>query len=137
MTKSELFKQAWAEAKVGANKFGGSVKLYFAEALKNAYKTIKAIGIKIVSTKKATIADNMVKIAETWAVNEITCSGHKKVVANDWQKNGKNRTYISIKVYTNAWNIKREYKCGYVDNNTDEYIVTKYDSMDLKNMKML
>ncbi|AKS73703.1 hypothetical protein RN70_07195 [Staphylococcus schleiferi] len=38
MTKSKLFKNAWAIAKSGANKFGGSAKEYFSEALKMAYK---------------------------------------------------------------------------------------------------
>ncbi len=38
MTKSQIFKNAWAIAKHGANKFGGSSKEYFAEALKMAYK---------------------------------------------------------------------------------------------------
>lgn len=37
MTKSQIFKNAWAIAKQGASKFGGSSKEYFAEALKMAY----------------------------------------------------------------------------------------------------
>ena len=45
-----------------------------------------------------------------------------KVVANDWVKYGKNRTYISLRLYTNAWNIKREHKYGYIDNMTGEMI---------------
>lgn len=44
-----------------------------------------------------------------------------KVVANDWAKYGKSRTYISTRIYTNAWNLKREIKIGYVDNMTGEY----------------
>lgn len=38
MTKSQIFKNAWAIAKHGANKFGGSSKEYIAKALKMAYK---------------------------------------------------------------------------------------------------
>ncbi|WP_105980142.1 hypothetical protein [Staphylococcus simulans] len=40
MTKSQIFKNAWAIAKHGKKKFGGKVKEYFAEALKMAYKGI-------------------------------------------------------------------------------------------------
>lgn len=45
-----------------------------------------------------------------------------KVVANDWVKYGKNRTYISTRIYTNAWNLKKEVKIGYVDNMTGAYV---------------
>lgn len=38
MTKSQIFKNAWAIAKHGANKFGGSSKEYIADALKMAYR---------------------------------------------------------------------------------------------------
>lgn len=45
-----------------------------------------------------------------------------KVVANDWVKYNKNRTYVSTRIYTNAWNLKREIKMGYVDNLTGEFV---------------
>lgn len=45
-----------------------------------------------------------------------------KVCANDWIKYGKNRTYVSTRIYTNAWNLKREIKFGYVDNLTGAFI---------------
>lgn len=45
-----------------------------------------------------------------------------KVSANDWVKYGKNRTYISTRIYTNAWNLKREIKMGYVDNMTGAFV---------------
>lgn len=44
------------------------------------------------------------------------------VCANDWIKYGKNRTYVSTRIYTNAWNLKREIKFGYVDNLTGAFI---------------
>lgn len=44
------------------------------------------------------------------------------VKANDWIKYGKNRTYVSTRIYTNAWNLKREIKIGYVDNMTGEFV---------------
>lgn len=45
-----------------------------------------------------------------------------KVCANDWVKYGKNRTYVSTRIYTNALNLKREIKFGYVDNLTGAFI---------------
>ena len=45
-----------------------------------------------------------------------------RVSANDWNKYGKSRTYIATRIYTNAWNLKREVKLGYVDNMTGEFI---------------
>lgn len=45
-----------------------------------------------------------------------------KVKAIDWVKTGHNRTYVSTRIYTNAWNLKREIKLGYVDNLTGEYV---------------
>ncbi len=44
------------------------------------------------------------------------------VSANDWAKYGKSRTYVSTRIYTNAWNLKREIKLGYIDNMTGEFI---------------
>lgn len=40
LSKSQLFKNAWAYAKASAKKFGGSSKQYFAEALKTVRKNI-------------------------------------------------------------------------------------------------
>lgn len=47
---------------------------------------------------------------------------NNKVVANDWIKYGKSRTYVSTRIYTNAWVLKREIKLGYVDNMTGEFV---------------
>lgn len=45
-----------------------------------------------------------------------------RVNASGWVKYGKNRTYVSTRIYTNAWNLKREYKLGYIDNMTGDFI---------------
>lgn len=45
-----------------------------------------------------------------------------RVNANDWIKYGKSRTYISTRIYTNAWNLKAEKKLGYVDNMTGAFV---------------
>ena len=61
------------------------------------------------------------------AMNEAEAIGEEsgwnyKVSANNWAKYGKNRTYVSTRIYTNAWNLKREIKLGYIDNMTGEFI---------------
>lgn len=53
--------------------------------------------------------------------------GHCKVVANPWRKYGKDRTYIVVRFYTNAWNLKHEISCGYIDNVTGEYVCNDRD----------
>ena len=45
-----------------------------------------------------------------------------KVSVSDWVKYGRNRTYVSTRIYTNAWHLKREIKMGYVDNMTGEFV---------------
>ena len=48
--------------------------------------------------------------------------GEERREDNDWIKYGKNRTYVSCRIYTNAWNLKKEIKIGYVDNLTGSFI---------------
>lgn len=45
-----------------------------------------------------------------------------RVVSNNWTKYGKNRTYVSTRIYTNAWNLKREIKLGYIDNMAGTFV---------------
>lgn len=45
-----------------------------------------------------------------------------KVVVNDWAKGDHNRTYVSTRIYTNAWKLKRTYELGYINNMTGEHI---------------
>lgn len=45
-----------------------------------------------------------------------------KTVEKDWVKGGHNRTYVSARIYTNAWNRKREISIGYIDNMTGELV---------------
>lgn len=54
----------------------------------------------------------------------------REVVTNNWKKNGNDRTYLNIKCYTLAGRLKKEYKCGYVDNQKNEYVATKYDEVN-------
>ncbi|HIE9385308.1 TPA: hypothetical protein ACXRZ0_001753 [Klebsiella pneumoniae] len=45
MNKSALFTNAWTIARNAAAHFGGSVKTYFSESLKQAYRSIKTISV--------------------------------------------------------------------------------------------
>lgn len=57
--------------------------------------------------------------AEEIAANKLD---NARVRVNDWVKNGHNRTYIEVAVYTNGWNRKRTEKIGYVNNLTGEFV---------------
>ena len=66
-----------------------------------------------------------------WAIEKTVAAAEEagkesgwnyRVSANEWNKYGKSRTYISTRIYTNAWNLKREIKFGYVDLMTGAYI---------------
>ena len=66
-----------------------------------------------------------------WAIEKATAAAEEvgkesgwnyRVSANDWNKYGKSRTYISPRIYTNASNLKRHIKFGYVDLMTGTYI---------------
>lgn len=88
--KHEIMVRAWTIRK--------SAGVDMATALRAAWAVVKAV-------KKAD------EIGENSGWNH-------KTVENDWVKYGKNRTYVSSRIYTNAWNLKHEYKIGYVDNTT-------------------
>ena len=86
------------------------------EIMKNAWNLVKTYGINLATALRS--AWNLAKaMIEAEAAGNEYC-GHTKVIANDWAKYGKCRTYISARVYTNAWNLKREIKLGYIDNMT-------------------
>lgn len=91
--KRQIMKSAWAIRK--------SAKVDMATALRAAWALVKAINK----------ADR---------IGEESGWNHKTSV-NDWVKYGKNRTYVSSRIYTNAWNLKREYRIGYVDNMTGTF----------------
>ena len=90
------------------------------QIMKNAWNLIKTYGISRSTAMKAAWALEKAMIAAENAGKE---SGwNYRVSANDWNKYGKSRTYIATRIYTNAWNLKREVKLGYVDNMTGDFI---------------
>ena len=63
--------------------------------------------------------------------NKYITTGIDRVVeAKEWAKEGKKRTYFNIRCYSAAGNYKGQYKCGYVDMLTGEYVVTKWDDVN-------
>ena len=92
--KSNIMKSAW-EIRRSAN-------VSMSIALKSAWALEKAM-------------------MEADKIGEASGYNHK-AAANDWTKYGKNRTYVSARIYTNAWNLKREIKIGYIDNLTGAFV---------------
>ena len=91
-----------------------------ANIMKNAWRIRKTENISMSVALKAAWALEKAMVEAEEVGKE---SGwNYKVVTNDWVKYGKNRTYISTRIYTNAWNLKREIKLGYVDNMTGAYV---------------
>ena len=88
--------------------------------MKNAWNIKKTAGVSMSVTLKS-----------AWALEKAMMQAEKiaegidwntKVRVNDWVKNGHNRTYIEVAVYTNAWTRKCTEKIGYVNNLTGEFV---------------
>ena len=90
------------------------------QIVKNAWNIRRSANVDMSTALKAAWAlEKAMMTAET----EGKESGWNYTVkSNDWVNYGKNRTYVSTRIYTNAWNLKREIKIGYVDNMTGSFI---------------
>ena len=88
--------------------------------MRNAWNLVKTSGIKMSTALKSAWALEKAMMAAEKHMDD-DC-GHAKLSVNDWVKYGKTRTYIAIKHYTNAWNLKHETKIGYVDNMTGCFV---------------
>ena len=90
------------------------------EIMRNAWTLIKTYGIDRSTAMRAAwaLAKAMIEAEEH---TDDYC-GKAKVVANVWAKYGKNRTYIEVRHYTNAWNLKHTTKIGYVDNLVGKFV---------------
>ena len=90
------------------------------QIMKNAWNLIKTCSVS-----------RSVALKAAWALEKAMIEAEKagqdsgwnyRVVANDWVKAGRNRTYVTTRIYTNAWNCKREIRFGYIDNLTGEHV---------------
>lgn len=80
--------------------------------MKRAWIMVKSFGLSL-----------SVALKGAWALITAEKEGKEsgwnyKVVCNDWVKGSHNRTYVSARIYTNAWNRKRDLEIGYIDNMT-------------------
>lgn len=90
------------------------------EIMRKAWGLVKTYGISISTAMKSAWALAKAMIEAESHTDDY--SGKAKVAANDWVKYGKNRTYIEVRHYTNAWNLKHTTKIGYVDNLTGAFV---------------
>lgn len=88
--------------------------------MRNAWNICRAANVSMSTALKATWALEKATIMADEAGKDSQWNYRVKV--NDWIKNGKNRTYVETRIYTNAWNYKRTIFKGYVDNVTGEFI---------------
>lgn len=90
------------------------------EIMKNAWSIRRTAGVSMsIALRSAWALAKAMNAAEEIGVES---GWNYKVSANDWAKYGKNRTYVSARIYTNAWNLKREVKIGYVDNLAGTFV---------------
>lgn len=90
------------------------------EIMRNAWNLVKTAGVSISTAMKSAWALAKATVKAEGHTDEYC--GKAKVVVNDWVKYGKNRTYIEVRHYTNAWNLKHTTKIGYVDNLTGAFV---------------
>lgn len=91
----------------------------------------KAIMMNAWNIRRTNNVSMSIALRSAWALAKAMMAADKageesgwnhRTSANDWMKYGKSRTYVSARIYTNAWNLKREIKIGYVDNMTGEFV---------------
>lgn len=105
--KSEIFKNAWA-------------------MVKKAGMTISAALKKAWEMAKGTIKEQMIAKMEM-LVSMATPVMNYRIVAKDWVKYGKDRTYLKIIETRNHSKHYIEYDFGFIDNNTNEYVAGRRD----------
>lgn len=89
------------------------------QIMKNAWKMKKTENITMSAALKYAWA-----LAKAIIIGEEQLDkycGHAKIKVNEWRKNDKSRTYIEVRHYTNAWNLKHVTAIGYINNLTGEF----------------
>ena len=83
------------------------------------------------SIRRTANVNMSIALRSAWALAKATNTAEEmaagidwntRVKVNGWAKGGHNRTYVEVRVYTNAWNCKHIYEIGYVNNLTGEFI---------------
>lgn len=113
---SKIMKRAWELVK----KAGLSIS----EGLKKAWREAKNLAEDIIKALKT----NLEEMA--YNCKYINLGIDRVVTAKLYEKNGSKRTYLNINCYTANGRYKGQYKAGYVDMATGQYVVTKYDDIN-------
>lgn len=114
--KKNVMKRAWEIYRTLIGDHTAKLVMALKEAWAEAKATVE------------TIKDRVIARLNTIVANSTTydyCDMY--VVAKDWEKNGKSRTYVKI-VEAAKPGTTRHYKeldYGYIDNNTDEYVADR------------
>lgn len=120
---SKIMKRAWELVK----KAGLSIS----EGLKKAWKEAKKLEENIIDTLKANLEDMLYG-------NIYINLGIDRVVSEKlWEKGDNKRMYLNINCYTANGRYKGQYKAGYVDMVTGEYVVSKWDDVDAMNKEYI
>lgn len=90
------------------------------QIMRNAWNIRRASNVSMSVALRAAWALEKAMIAADETGKD--CGYNYRVKTNNWVKYGKNRTYVSTRVYTNAWNLKREITLGYVDNLAGAFV---------------
>lgn len=120
---SKIMKRAWELVK----KAGLSIS----EGLKKAWREAKEVKEDIIETLKSNLESML------YGNKYITAGIDRIVEVKSWEKEGKKRTYLNIRCYSAAGNYKGQYKCGYVDMLTGEYVATKWDDVNALNKEYI
>ena len=111
-----IMKKAWEIYKTLVGDHIAKIKL----ALKLAWKKLRIEDIKM---KK--IDEIMEKLKEIVAQERTDIGYNYKIVATDWEKYEKNRTYIKVVETRDCSSHYKVYDFGYVDNINNEYVANR------------
>jgi hypothetical protein len=122
MKKAEIMRRAWELAKVGQANYGGSVKMYFSEALRIAWKESK-----------------MVKETKEEMIQRLEGLGFKRWTKGNMDRMYVNATMLGFTYDTNRYGkLQRSYFNGEEVGNCEgrKYLAAK-TYLDLNTMEMI
>ncbi len=117
---SKIMKRAWGLVKKEAMSISGALQKAWREAKEDIVETLKK---------------NLEDMA--YGCRYINLGINRVVSAKLWEKNGSKRTYLDINCYTLNGRYKGQYRAGYVDMLTKQYVATRYDDIDAQNKEYL
>lgn len=120
---SKIMKRAWELVK--------KIGLSISEGLKKAWKEAKEVKEDIIETLKSNLEDML------YGNKYINLGIERTVVAKPWEKGESKRMYLAINCYTENGRYKGQYKAGYVDMITGEYVLTRYDDVDARSKEYI